>query len=79
MSCTRSRCHLVGIALAFPPCTSSRPQPRTITFSCYARQDAHNLLRPESVESFYVLWKVTGHPQYRSWAWQVGRYAAVQR
>ncbi|KAL4423330.1 hypothetical protein ABPG77_006125 [Micractinium sp. CCAP 211/92] len=35
--------------------------------------DAHNLLRPESVESFYVLWKVTGHPQYRSWAWQVFR------
>ncbi|KAL4430639.1 hypothetical protein ABPG75_005895 [Micractinium tetrahymenae] len=35
--------------------------------------DAHNLLRPESVESFYILWKVTGDPQYKHWAWQVFR------
>jgi hypothetical protein len=29
------------------------------------------LLRPESVESFYLLWKVTGDPRYQEWAWQV--------
>lgn len=34
-------------------------------------QDAHNLLRPESVESFYILWKATGDPRYKQWAWQV--------
>lgn len=33
-------------------------------------KDAHNLLRPESIESFYLLWKVTGDPQYQQWAWQ---------
>ena len=35
--------------------------------------DAHCLLRPETVESFYILWKVTGDPMYREWAWQVFR------
>ena len=27
--------------------------------------DAHNLLRPETVESLFLLWKVTGNPKYR--------------
>lgn len=35
--------------------------------------DAHTLLRPETVESFYILWKVTGDPIYREWAWQIFR------
>ncbi|KAI3425805.1 hypothetical protein D9Q98_007780 [Chlorella vulgaris] len=39
--------------------------------------DAHNLLRPESVESFYLLWKVTGDPQYKHWAWQV--FQAIEK
>lgn len=39
--------------------------------------DAHNLLRPETVESMYILWKVTGDPLYRDHAWQVFR--AFQR
>jgi len=39
--------------------------------------DAHNLLRPEAVESMYILWKVTGDPIYRDHAWQVFR--AFQR
>lgn len=34
-------------------------------------QDAHNLLRPESVETFYILWKASGDPRYKQWAWQV--------
>ncbi|GAB4818126.1 hypothetical protein N2152v2_005172 [Parachlorella kessleri] len=40
-------------------------------------QDAHNLLRPETVESLYMLWKVTGRPRYRDWAWAIFR--AFQR
>lgn len=35
--------------------------------------DAHNLLRPETVESIYLMWKVTGRPQYREWAWLIFR------
>ncbi len=38
-------------------------------------QDAHNLLRPETVESLFVLWRVTGDPQYREWGWHIFRCA----
>ncbi|KAJ1984522.1 mannosyl-oligosaccharide alpha-1,2-mannosidase [Dimargaris verticillata] len=32
-------------------------------------QDRHNLLRPETVESLFVLWRITKRPQYREWGW----------
>jgi mannosyl-oligosaccharide alpha-1,2-mannosidase len=35
--------------------------------------DAHSLLRPEYVESLYVLWRVTGAQKYRDWGWDVWR------
>lgn len=35
--------------------------------------DAHNILRPETVESLFVLWKTTGDPMYRERAWQIFR------
>lgn len=37
------------------------------------RLDAHSLLRPETVESLFVLWKVTGDPLYREQAWAIFR------
>ena len=44
-------------------------------------KDAHNLLRPETVESLFVLWRVTGEAEWRDagWAmWQAGeRHARV--
>ncbi|KAK9837344.1 hypothetical protein WJX81_007743 [Elliptochloris bilobata] len=36
-------------------------------------QDAHNLLRPETVESLFVLWRVTGDARYREWGWHMFR------
>ena len=36
-------------------------------------QDAHNLLRPETVESLFVMWRVTGDPMYRVWGWHIFR------
>eukprot|EP01095_Lingulamoeba_sp_RSL-Kostka_P001333 TRINITY_DN118_c0_g1_i1.p1 TRINITY_DN118_c0_g1~~TRINITY_DN118_c0_g1_i1.p1 ORF type:complete len:702 (+),score=256.12 TRINITY_DN118_c0_g1_i1:37-2106(+) len=30
----------------------------------------HYLLRPETVESFFILWRTTHDPKYRDWAWQ---------
>ncbi len=36
-------------------------------------QDAHNLLRPESMESLFVMWRVTGDPLYREWGWLMFR------
>ena len=33
----------------------------------------HNLLRPETVESLFVLWRQTGKPRYREWGWEIFR------
>ncbi|EON69193.1 hypothetical protein W97_08552 [Coniosporium apollinis CBS 100218] len=33
--------------------------------------DAHNLLRPETVESLFYMWRITGDVQYRTWAWEI--------
>ncbi|CAN6446386.1 unnamed protein product [Victoria cruziana] len=33
--------------------------------------DRHNLLRPETVESLFVLYRITKDPKYREWGWQI--------
>lgn len=33
--------------------------------------DAHNLQRPETVESLFVLWRITRDPIYRKWGWEI--------
>ncbi|CAG8442737.1 12310_t:CDS:2 [Acaulospora morrowiae] len=33
--------------------------------------DRHNLLRPETVESLFILWRITGDVQYRIWGWEI--------
>lgn len=33
--------------------------------------DAHNLQRPETVESLFMLWRITGDPLYREWGWKI--------
>jgi len=33
--------------------------------------DKSFLLRPETVESYFVLWRLTKDPKYRDWGWQV--------
>lgn len=33
--------------------------------------DKHNLQRPETVETFYVLYKTTGDVKYREWGWEI--------
>ena len=33
--------------------------------------DAHNLLRPEVVESLFVLHRVTKDPKYKEWGWAI--------
>ena len=36
-------------------------------------KDAHNLLRPETVESLMVLWRVTGDAEWRDAGWEMWR------
>ncbi|TNY18789.1 glycoside hydrolase [Rhodotorula diobovata] len=35
--------------------------------------DARNILRPETVESLFVAYRVTGDPVYREWGWRIFR------
>ncbi|KAK9467649.1 glycoside hydrolase [Lipomyces arxii] len=34
-------------------------------------QDSHNLQRPETVESLFVMWRITKDPIYRQWGWEI--------
>ncbi|KAK9377088.1 glycoside hydrolase [Lipomyces chichibuensis] len=34
-------------------------------------QDSHNLQRPETVESLFILWRITKDPIYREWGWEI--------
>src|SRR5690606_25751484 len=34
-------------------------------------QDAHNLQRPETVESLFIMYRITGEEIYREWGWQI--------
>ncbi|MCJ1474675.1 mannosyl-oligosaccharide alpha-1,2-mannosidase [Lambiella insularis] len=36
-------------------------------------QDAHNLQRPETVESLFYMWRITGDVTYREWGWEIFR------
>jgi len=33
--------------------------------------DVHNLQRPETVESLFYMWRITGDDTYREWGWQM--------
>jgi hypothetical protein len=33
--------------------------------------DAHNLQRPETVESLFYMWRITGDDLYREWGWEM--------
>jgi endoplasmic reticulum Man9GlcNAc2 1,2-alpha-mannosidase len=33
--------------------------------------DVHNLQRPETVESLFYMWRITGEEKYREWGWEM--------
>ena len=33
--------------------------------------DVHNLQRPETVESLFYMWRITGDVKYREWGWEM--------
>jgi mannosyl-oligosaccharide alpha-1,2-mannosidase len=33
--------------------------------------DAHNLLRPETIESLFIIYRITGDEKYREWGWKM--------
>jgi mannosyl-oligosaccharide alpha-1,2-mannosidase len=44
--------------------------------------DSHNLQRPETVESLFYMWRITGEIKYREWGWEMFKsfmnYSAVE-
>ncbi|KAL8821635.1 MAG: hypothetical protein Q9191_007271 [Dirinaria sp. TL-2023a] len=44
--------------------------------------DSHNLQRPETVESLFYMWRITGDVEYREWGWEMFKafmkYTAVE-
>ncbi|KAI1872614.1 hypothetical protein JX265_005494 [Neoarthrinium moseri] len=44
--------------------------------------DRHNLQRPETVESLFYMWRITGETKYRDWGWDMFKsfmnYTAVE-
>ena len=46
--------------------------PEVIRFNGFFRPvDRSYLLRPEAVESFFVMWRITKDQKYREWGWKV--------
>eukprot|EP01125_Pyxidicula_operculata_P015733 TRINITY_DN5367_c0_g1_i1.p1 TRINITY_DN5367_c0_g1~~TRINITY_DN5367_c0_g1_i1.p1 ORF type:complete len:245 (-),score=48.22 TRINITY_DN5367_c0_g1_i1:352-1086(-) len=37
----------------------------------FYNQAPHNLLRPETVESLFILYRVTGDTKYQEWGWEI--------
>ncbi|KAF9529051.1 glycoside hydrolase family 47 protein [Crepidotus variabilis] len=43
----------------------------------YTLKATNYLLRPETVESLYILWRLTGQAKYREWAWNI--FEAIEK
>ena len=39
--------------------------------------DARYILRPETVESLFIAYRLTGDPKYRRWGWKI--FEAIQK
>lgn len=60
------------------PSPGSRPRPRSKDDKQSWKKDfiikpldAHNLQRPETVESLFLMFRVTNDPIYRKWGWKI--------
>jgi hypothetical protein len=60
-----------------PPGTTARVPQRSKRDQDYVIKTADYLLRPETIESFYIMWKVTGDPKWRQRGWLI--YQAIER
>ena len=50
-----------------------KAQPRLVP----AGSARHSLLRPETVESLFIMWRRTGEQRYREWGWDI--FEAIER
>ena len=45
--------------------------PHALFVFCVQKSQARYLLRPETIESLFYMYYMTGHEQYRTWAWAI--------
>ncbi|KAI1336413.1 glycoside hydrolase family 47 protein [Xylariaceae sp. FL0016] len=79
--------------IADPPLPESAPHQAPTSFSedphatwrkdfDVHSNDVHNLQRPETVESLFYMWRITGDIRYREWGWEMFKsfmnYTAVE-
>ncbi|KAF8597501.1 glycoside hydrolase family 47 protein [Ceratobasidium sp. AG-I] len=57
--------------------TAENPQSKTRDWYIKNRPDSKYILRPETVESLFLGWRMTGNPKYREWGWQV--FQAIEK
>lgn len=66
----------VSHAFEFPLCLHAGLAPEKIYFLedggfRVEEVDTGNVLRPETVESLYYMWRLTGEQRYREWGWEI--------
>lgn len=54
----------------FVPCSLLSPLSHNVP-PLLQNNDAHNQLRPETVESLYYLYWITGDKKYQDWGWAI--------
>lgn len=37
------------------------------------QNEKYYILRPEVIESYFILWRLTGDPKYREWGWDAAQ------
>lgn len=57
--------------------TAESPQSKTKDWYAKNRFDSRYILRPETVESLFLGWRMTGDPKYREWGWQI--FEAIEK
>lgn len=57
--------------------TAEDAQSKTKDWHIKNRFDSRYILRPETVESLFLGWRMTGDPKYREWGWQV--FQAIEK
>ncbi|ODM93687.1 Mannosyl-oligosaccharide alpha-1,2-mannosidase isoform A [Orchesella cincta] len=59
--------------------TATRLGPESFRFSdalearALRQNEKYYILRPEVIESYFVMWRLTGDPKYRDWAWDAAQ------
>ena len=64
------------VTYVFPFVLESRLGGDSFIFDHFGRvsspgNERNYILRPETVESYFYLWRLTHNPKYRTWGWQV--------